>query len=326
MSFSLLGIGSPLLDILIKADEAFLEKHVPGRKGGMEPLEGCEIEKIVNASGSVPGIYPGGAAGNTVLALSRLGTKAALRGKIARDEMGGRYLDFAGKYGADTSNIIISPQGSTGCCLAVVTSDAERTMRSALGVSLELTAEDIEKSDFKSFDAVLIEGFMVYSGVLETMVRCAANSGRCVIFDLASFEIASKFKTVFLGFMPCIDILVANRSEAAAFTGEDDPEKSLAALRKLVPCAVVKDGANGVWFSGYAEEFFIPSVPVADVVDTTAAGDLWLAGFVYGRDRGMSLRRSVECGTLFASKIIRHQGAVLSDDDVAELKKELIEV
>jgi sugar/nucleoside kinase (ribokinase family) len=324
MSFSLLGIGSQLLDILITADEAFLEKHVPGKKGGMEPLESREIERIVDSSGSTPGIYPGGAAGNTVLALSMLGVKTALRGKIARDEMGRRYLEFASRYGADTSNIIISPQGSTGCCLAVVTSDAERTMRSALGVSLELTDREISESDFSSYDAVLVEGFMAYSGVLECMVKSAKNAGKCVIFDLASFEIASKFKPLFLELMPYVDILVANRSEAAAFTGTDDPVKSLAELREIVPCAAVKDGAEGVWFSGYGEEFFVPSIPVADVVDTTAAGDLWLAGFVYGRDKGMTLRKSVWCGTLFASKIIRHQGAVLSSEDVAELKKELI--
>ena len=326
MSFSLLGVGSPLLDIIISADEEFLAKHVPGEKGGMEPLASREISRIVNSSGTTPGIYPGGAAGNTVMALSRFGVKTALRGKIARDEMGEKYIKFAEQYGADTSNLIISPQGDTGCCLAIVTSDAERTMRSALGVSLELTSREIKESDFQSFDAVLIEGFMVYSGVLEDMVRYAKRAGRCVIFDLASFEIASKFKSMFLGFISDVDILVANQSEAAAFTGFDDPQKSLAVLKKLVPCAIVKCGADGVYFSGYGEEFFVPSSPVDEVVDTTAAGDLWLAGFICGRDRGMTLRKSVECGTLFASKIIRHQGSVLSDDDVAELKISISEM
>ena len=81
-----------------------------------------------------------------------------------------------------------------------------------------------------------------------------------------------------------------------------------------------------MYFSGYGEEFFVPSSPVDEVVDTTAAGDLWLAGFICGRDRGMPLRKSVECGTLFASKIIRHQGSVLSDDDVAELKISISEM
>ena len=323
MSFSLLGVGSPLLDIQITADDDFLQKFVPGEKGGMEPLGSREINEIVKRSGSASQIFPGGAAGNTVIALCRMGAKAALRGKIARDDNGGRYLDFVAKYGADTSNLLIADEGSTGCCLAVVTPDAERTMRSALGVSLDLTPAEIAQSDFSSFDAVLVEGFMVYSGVLEAMIRCAKSAGRCVIFDLASFEIASKFRNMFLDLMPFIDILVANSSEAEAFTGESDPEKSLAALRKLVPCAVVKCGENGVRFSGGTETFSVPAVPVGNAVDTTAAGDHWLAGFIYGRDRGESFRRSVEYGTLFASKIIRHHGSVLTDEDVSELKMQL---
>lgn len=323
MSFTLLGVGSPLLDIQITADDDFLQQFVPGKKGGMEPLPGSEIEKIVKESGSAPQIFPGGAAGNTVIALCRMGAKAALRGKISRDENGGRYLKFAAGYGADISHLLIADEGCTGCCLAVVTPDAERTMRSALGVSLDMTLQEISRSDFSSFDAVLIEGFMVYSGVLDKMIKCAKESGRCVIFDLASFEIASKFRDMFLDLMPYIDILVANSSEAEAFTGESDPGKSLAALRKLVPCAAVKCGENGVWFSCGNETFSVPAVPVDNAVDTTAAGDHWLAGFIYGRDRGESFRKSVEYGTLFASKIIRHQGSVLTDEDVVELKMQL---
>ena len=323
MSFSLLGVGSPLLDIQITADDDFLQKFVPGEKGGMEPLGSREINEIFKRSGSAPQIFPGGAAGNTVIALCRMGAKAALRGKIARDDNGGRYLDFAAKYGADTSNLLIADEGSTGCCLAVVTPDAERTMRSALGVSLDLTSQEIAQSDFSSYDAVLLEGFMVYSGILEDMVKLAKSAGRCVIFDLASFEIASKFRELFLRLMPFIDILVANASEAEAFTGEADPEKSLAALRQMVPCVAVKCGEKGVWFSCGDETFSVPAVQVDNVVDTTAAGDHWLAGFIYGRNCGASYRKSVEYGTLFASKIIRHPGSVLTDADVAELKMQL---
>ena len=319
MAFSLLGTGSPLLDIQIRATDEFLAKHVPGSKGGMEPISVADIDRIIAASFVEPGIFPGGAAGNTVFALSRFGVKCALRGKLGKDKYQEKYFEFCRQNQVNTKELIISDTNSTGCCLALVTDDAERTMRSALGVSLDLSDEDISSASYSEYDAVLVEGFMAYSGKLDVMVRCAKEHGRFVILDLASFEIAEKFRDLFIQLSSMVDMVVANEAEAQAFTGKNNPEDSLAELKKYFSAAVVKCGAKGVWFSGKDEEFFTPAFPVENVVDTTAAGDLWLAGYICGRDRGKSERTAVKYGTVFSAKIISHAGSILTEKDVEEL-------
>ena len=320
MSFSLLGTGSPLLDIQLWTTDEFLSKHVPGSKGGMEPISVEDIDRIIAASSAAPSIFPGGAAGNTVFALSSFQVKCALRGKLGDDKYKEKYFEFCRENQVSTDQLIISGTGSTGCCLALVTDDAERTMRSALGVSLELNSEDIESAAFSDYDAVLIEGFMAYSGILDLMAKCADKHGKFVILDLASFEIAEKFRDLFLSLSPYVDMVVANEAEARAFTGKCVPQESLAELRKHFSTAVVKCGEKGVWFSGNNEEFFVPAYPAEKVVDTTAAGDLWLAGYIYGRDRGVSEQLSVKYGTMFSAKIISHAGSILNQQDIEELK------
>ena len=319
MSFSLLGIGSPLLDIQQLVSDDFIAINVSGNKGGMEPVSAEEIDNIVSKSGSVPQIFPGGAAGNTIFALSRFGVKCALRGKLGNDKYKEKYFSFAAQNGVDTSQLIISDTGSTGCCLALVTADAERTMRSALGVSLELTCSEISSSAFDDFDAVLVEGFMAYSGQLENMVNFAAEHNKFIIFDLASFEIARKFKPLFSSFSDKISMLVANEQEAMAFTGKECAKEAFDELSSRFPVVAFKRGAEGVWFSRNGEKVSVPAFPAEKVIDTTAAGDLWLAGFIYAKDAGADDRQAVIIGTMFSAKIISHPGSMLTEQDEQEL-------
>ena len=321
MSFSLLGIGSPLLDIQQQVSDDFITSCVRGKKGGMEPVSAEEIDDIVSKAGVPPQIFPGGAAGNTVFALSDFGVKCALRGKFGKDKYKEKYLAFAAEHHVDTSQLIVSDTGCTGCCLALVTSDAERTMRSALGVSLELTSQEIADSDFDDFDAVLIEGFMAYSGQLENMIESAYKHRKFIIFDLSSFEIARKFKELFCSFSDKISMLVSNEAEAMAFTGKDTAEAAFEELKNQFPVAVVKRGADGVLFSRDKKSFHVPAFPPEKLVDTTAAGDLWLAGFIFGKDSGFDDVRAVEIGTMFSSKIISHPGSVFTQNDIKELKE-----
>ena len=164
----------------------------------MEPVSKEEIREIISKAPGSPLFSPGGAAGNTVFALNFFGVKCALFGKLGSDSFAAKYLDYAGNCGVDTSQIIRQQNGDTGCCLAMITEDAERTMRSSLGVSLDLSDADIENAAFANYDAVLVEGFMVYSGKLSKIVSEAKKNGCSVILDLASFEIASKYRELFL--------------------------------------------------------------------------------------------------------------------------------
>ena len=324
MSFSLLGTGSPLLDIQLAVDDRFIAAAVPGAKGGMEPVSAEDIESIIRKSGRTPEFFPGGAAGNTVFALSRFKVRCALFGKLsAHGDLTSRYLEFCAAHDVDTSRLIFSEHGSTGCCLALVTPDAERTMRSALGVSLDLSSSEIKSAAFSRYDAALFEGFMVYSGKLHEMVMCAHQQGVFTILDLASFEICRKFRRELTEIMPCVSMVVANRQEAEAFTGKSDPEEALDILSGMVGVCSVKCGADGVWFSGNGKKFFTPAYPAERVVDTTAAGDLWLAGYICGKDRGADDRVSVTLGTMFSSKIIARRGAILGDDDIIQLEKSI---
>ena len=323
MSFKFLGVGSPLLDILLPVDEAFLAAHVPGSKGGMEPLSSDGIDLIINSGNTKPLILPGGAAGNTVFALSQMGVDARLFGKIATDERAGIYRRFCRECQVGTDCLCVSDSGSTGCCLVLITPDAERTMRSDLGVSLELTLPELAKADFSRYDAVLTEGFMAYSRIFPELLHRIKASGSYLALDLSSFEVVKQFYCQLDDLVfKYVDLLIANQDEAEAFTGCREPEEIFAELQKRgIRDAVIKCGKNGAYLQVSGERCHVPALPVSPVVDTTAAGDLWCAGYFYGRSDNRSLEECGRLGSAFASEVIRQTGSLLPAGAIEKLKQ-----
>ena len=322
MAFRLLGVGGPLLDLLLSVDDDFLAAWVPGAKGGMEPVTGDWIDALLAASPRKPLIRPGGSAGNTVFALNQLGVDAALWGKLGNDARGGVYRDFCRRYGVDTSELLTGDFAPTGCCLSLITPDAERTMRSALGISLEVTLPELARVDFSYRDAVLIEGYMAYSRIFPELLRRASASGCYVALDLASFEVVKHFYCQLTELLRYVDLVLANAAEMAALTGVADPASALAELKTTFDGdVVIKLGADGVLADIGKTVLTAPAEPVTDVVDTTAAGDLWSAGYFYGVSCKLSAASCLRWGARCAAEVIRQPGSLLPPEAIDRLRK-----
>ena len=316
MAWNILGVGSPLVDLLINVDDAFLKEHVSGAKGGMEMVESETIDQLVSAYGKVPCRAPGGSAGNTIFALARMGIDCAMLGKLGADPCGDFYRGEFKANGGKDNCFIPTSAAPTGRCLSIVTPDAERTMRSALGASLLLEKSDIEKVDFSPFDLVYIEGYMLFSPVFDTILKRAKEAGCRIGFDLASFEVVGIFKEKLLNeVLPCyVDLIFANEEEGAALLGDITPEEMAAKLASICEVAVVKSGVRGSVAVRGEEKAFIPAFVVEHPVDTTAAGDLYAAGFIRGLAAGASLEKCGAIGSRISSEVVKVFGSVLSNE------------
>lgn len=309
----LLGVGSPIVDLAARVDDAFLHRTVPGGKGGTLHVSGGELEALVAELPEAPRLVPGGSAGNTVAALTRLGVPAALLGKLGCDERGRFFLDEVRRRGGIASFITTVPGGRTGTCLTFTTPDGERTMRSDLGVSAELTVADV---DFRGIEWVLTEGYMVDAPDFEEIFRRARAAGCRIAFDPGSFELARQHRELFAAVLrDYVELALVNRAEAESLCGSGAPEVLAEKLSSWSPCVVLKLGSDGALIKRRGEDALrIPAVKVENVVDTTAAGDFFAAGFFYGILSGRSLRDAGACGARLAAAIVQVNGTELPAD------------
>ena len=316
MAWKILGVGSPLVDLLINVDDTFLKEHVSGAKGGMEMVAPEVIESLTAAYAQAPCQAPGGSAGNTIFALSKMGIECAMLGKLGADSAGDFYRQQFRNNGGSDKYFIETSAAPTGKCLSIVTPDAERTMRSALGASLLLEKEEIEKVDFTPFDLVYIEGYMLFSPVFDTLIQRAKAAGCRIGFDLASFEVAGIFKEKLLNeILPSyVDLIFANEEEGAALLGKMPPEEMAEKLSAICETAVVKSGIRGSVAVRGKEKAHIPAFAVKNPVDTTAAGDLYAAGFIRGLAAGAPLSKCGTIGSRISGEVVKVMGSVLGKE------------
>ena len=317
---ALLGVGSPLLDILVRVEEPFL-KTIPGEKGGMLMVDADFQQSVLDRLPGNPRRVPGGSAGNTVFALARLGLDVAMFGKLGDDVNGDFYRARFRELGGSDAEFVTTGEAPTGTCLSLITPDAERTMRSSLAASLLLRIDEAEKVDFSAYDWVYIEGYMFYSAVLPTVMRRAKAAGCRIGLDLASFEVVRDFR----GDLPDIlrnyvDIVLANEEEAAALFDGLTTEEQLYRLASWCDIAAIKLGRRGALIRRGNETAKVPAQLVEEPVDTTAAGDLWAAGFLYGVLRERPLMEAAWYGSLISSEVVKMVGSELPEPAWNEIK------
>ena len=287
MSFFLVGAGSPLVDYTAEVDELFLKEFVPGCKGGTLNIDDAERSRIFSALKNKILRTPGGAAANTVCALGRLGVRAAFFGKTGADE-DGEYFRCELKSSGVSPDFLLSSTGQTGYCVSLVTPDAERTMRSNLGVSIQISANDIAGCSWQECCWLLTEGYMLAIPGFEKIFELAKAAGCRTALDLSSIEIARKSRETLPELLEkSIDMLFCNADEAAALTGTDDPERNVEYLSDLCGMTALKLGAAGSLVRRRKETAIrVAPYSFGAAVDTTAAGDHYAAGFFYGLSKG----------------------------------------
>ncbi len=250
--------------------------------------------------------------------------ETAMLGRMGSDHDGEFFRDEFEKCGGNAEYLIFSGKGPTGKCVSLVTPDGERTMRSCLGTSAHLSAEEVGRVDFSRFELVYFEGFNLGNPSFELAARHAEEAGCKLAIDLASFEMVELFRKKLCRLLPeYFDIVFANEEEAAAMSGKSDPEENLRAMNELCPLAAVKLGAGGSCIGENGRIIRVGGVPVERVVDTTGAGDWWAAGFFYGYFQNAGMEKCGALASLAGAAAVEVSGTKLPPDKMKKLMEKM---
>lgn len=322
----IIGIGNALVDVMtiIPDDSCLGQFGLP--KGSMTMVDAKrsdEIKKAIN--GLKRTLASGGSAGNTMYGLGIMGVHSSFIGKVGRDELGNFYEKDMVDAGL-APVLMRSSQSPTGTAVALVTPDSERTFATHLGAATELTPEELNSNYFKGYHILYLEGYLIFNlPLVEQACRIAKEKKMCVALDLASFNVVNEMLPAFQRIVSeYVDIVFANEEEARAFTGFG-PVDALHEISKKCSIAVVKTGADGSWIKRDDEVIKVDALTVR-AVDTTGAGDLYAAGFLYGFSNGFSLDKCGLFGSILAGKVIEVIGARMPEEKWAEARKLVNEV
>jgi len=304
-----------------------------------QPLNSAYSPKTANFQRSLSQ-YPrgficsGGSCCNTIKGLAGLGESCALVGKIGNDPLGVLYRNHLTKRQVFPL-MSMSPLTRTGEVICLITPDGQRTMRAFLGSSLEMTADDLVPTDFAGIKLLHVEGYAIYNQPLTLKaIQLAKSVGAQVSFDLGSFELARGFKPLILEYLAnYVDIVFCNAEEARELLGYEDAEAAVDYLASFCRVAIVMMGRDGCWVkegqssgksSSRKGDKYRHNLLEEDVVehplDTTGAGDLFAAGFLYGYLQGYSIEQCARLGSLNAREVVQVMGAEVPADKFKEIK------
>ena len=308
-----LAIGNAIVDVIADADDRFLEEQGL-TKGMMRLIDEREAERLYAAMG--PGReLSGGSAGNTAAGLAAFGCRAGFIGQVADDQLGAIYQHDIASLGVDFITPARADVGATARSLILVTPDAQRTMNTFLGAAQMLDKSDIDPAEVAGAAILYLEGYLwdppAPRAAMEKAIEAAHAAGRKVAFTLSDTFCVDRHRAGFWQLLKDgkVDILFANEAEVAAMAEDSDLDAAIAGLAAAVPLLVVTRSEAGATAIAGDERADVPAEPIARLVDTTGAGDLFAAGFLAGLARGLDLTDCLRLGAIAAAEVIQHYGA-----------------
>ncbi|MBC5799763.1 MAG: adenosine kinase [Candidatus Eremiobacteraeota bacterium] len=311
-ALDVVGIGNAIVDVIASADDAFLLRHgMP--KGAMMLIDESRAQAIYAAMGPTV-VTSGGSAANTIAGIASLGGRTGFIGKVRDDALGAEFRHDITALGTAFRTPAATSGPATARCLIVVTHDAQRTMNTFLGACATLGPGDLDAGLIQSAQVTYLEGYLYDQPLAQQAFQEAAAiahaAGGKVALSLSDVFCVERHRTAFMTLIEQhVDILFANEAEAMALFEADDFETMLLTLQGLSELSAVTRSAAGSVIVSRTERIAVPAAPVARVVDTTGAGDLYAAGFLYGLTRGAPLRACGDFGSLAAAEVIGHFGA-----------------
>ena len=311
-TLDVLAIGNAIVDVLATADDADLEAHGL-EKGSMRLCDEAEAARVYESMGPAVEIS-GGSAANTAVGVASFGGQAGFVGKVRDDQLGAVFAHDIRASGVEFDAAPAADGPPTGRCLVLITPDAQRTMSTFLGTAGLLGPDDVTEAKVASARFVFIEGYLWEEGSAKQAILRAAElahaAGRQVAFTTSDSFCVDRNRDEFRSLIrDSVDVLFANEAEITSLYETDDFDEVIDLVRADVAVAALTRGAKGsVVVSGERVEE-IEAAPVDDVIDTTGAGDLYAAGFLYGLAAGHDLIVAGQLGSLAAAEIISHVGA-----------------
>lgn len=303
MEAKVLGLGNALVDILVRIPSNEILDKFGLPRGSMQLISNERSAEIYEAIKSMsPSMVAGGSASNTINGLAHLGVATGMVGKIGRNELGKFFLADMERSGVEPH--LFQSDTRTGSCISLISPDSERTLATCLGAAIELTVDEIDPSMFDGFTHFYVEGYMVQnSELIETALRIAREKGLITCLDLASYNVVEEnldfLKSLIQKY---VDVVFANEEEATAFTGKEDTE-ALNEIGELADIVVIKLGRKGSIIK-YNDTVTRVGIIMANSIDTTGAGDLYAAGFLYGMINGFTPEQCGQAGAILSGNVI----------------------
>jgi sugar/nucleoside kinase (ribokinase family) len=326
VKLDVVGIGNALVDVLSHERDDFLAEHELV-KGSMSLIDTERAEKLYAAMGPATEIS-GGSAANTMVGIAQLGGQAAFIGRVSDDDLGRVFAHDIRAAGVDYRSTPATGGEPTGRCLIVVTPDAQRTLNTFLGASAQLGPDDIDEAVIGGAQVLYLEGYLWDEPEAKAAFRHAAqaahDAGNRVAFTLSDGFCVDRHRAEFLDLVDdLVDVLFANEAEITSLYEVDNFDDALQRVDRAVEIAALTRSEKGALIVTRDEVHVIDARPVARVVDTTGAGDLFAAGFLHGLTHGYDLGTCGRLGALAAAEVIGHLGA-RPDAALRELSRDLL--
>jgi sugar/nucleoside kinase (ribokinase family) len=321
-ALDVVGIGNALVDVLSHESDAFLDEHDLA-KGAMQLIDADRAEALYSVMG--PAIeVSGGSAANTMVGIASLGGAAAFVGRVHDDQLGRVFGHDINAAGVRFDTAAATDGLPTGRCLIMVTPDAERTLNTFLGAASEIGPDDVSPDAIADAQVTYLEGYLFDQPKAKEAFRHAAELahrvGKRVALTLSDGFCVERHRDDFLALVEHqVDILFANEGEICALYQVDDFDTALQHVSTHCEIAALTRSAKGSVVISGDEVHVIDAERVgAGVVDTTGAGDLYAAGFLFGFTHGHDLGACGRLGALAAAEVISHLGA-RPEADLAEM-------
>src|ERR1700730_12340752 len=308
-----LGIGNAIFDVLVQTDEKFLADHGM-TKGGMTLIDEARAASIYRDMGPATEMS-GGSGANTIVGIANFGAKATFVGKVKDDQIGRLYAHDIRAANVAFETKPASEGPATGCSYILVTPDGERTMNTYLGAAQDLMPADIDPAQIAASAMVYLEGYLWDpKSAKEAFVKAstiAHEAGRQVALTLSDAFCVDRYRSEFVELMRSgtVDLIFANEAELQSLYQTSDFDTALKQLRSDAKLAVVTRSEKGCVVVSKDGVIAVPAFPIDKMVDTTGAGDLFAAGFLFGLVRNAGYENAGRLGALAAAEVIQHIGA-----------------
>lgn len=311
-TFDVLCIGNAIVDIIARTDDAFLETNGI-IKGAMNLIDADRAELLYSRMGTATEMS-GGSAGNTAAGIASLGGRSAYFGKVSTDHLGRVFAHDIRAQGVAFDTRMLEKGSPTARSMIFVTPDGERSMNTYLGACVELGPEDVETSKVADSKVIYFEGYLWdpprAKEAIVMAAKIAHEHGRQVAMTLSDPFCVDRYRDEFLGLMRnrTVDIVFANEDEAKSLYETSSLEAAIEAIRADCKLAVITRSDKGAIVVTPDQTLIVPAIEIEELIDTTGAGDLYAAGFLFGYTRERSLEDCARLGSLAAGLIVQQMG------------------
>jgi len=315
MSKKILGIGNAIVDVFVKVDDIFLSKNKLV-KGSMKLIEKNEFESLKNSI-KIEKIEAGGSIANTMAGISYLKGNASFIGKINTDEFGKIYRKSLEKINVNFSYVEKNENLPTGASIIFITPDSERTMCTYLGISSQLSKDDIDEKNIKDYEIVFLEGYLWDKGMSEQMFKHVINLAKKnnvkIAMSLSDIFCVSRHRDDFFKLLiNDLNILIGNENEINELMQKNNLLDSIQELKKINKLIVITRSENGSLAILNNEITNCESVKIEKILDLTGAGDLFASGFFKEYLDKSDIKKCLQAGSMLAAKVIQKIGARLN--------------